>query len=44
MILNRLLKKSSMFILNSTYIILLIFIFRWHHIKDEGICYPMEKA
>ena len=23
--------------------ILLIYIFRWHNIKDEGICDPMEK-
>ena len=32
-----------MFILNSSYILLLIYIFRLHDIKDEEICDPMEK-
>ena len=43
MILNRFIKKLSMFILNSSYMILLICIFKWHNIKDGGICDPMEK-
>ena len=43
MILNRLLKKLSMFILNSSYMIILICIFRWHNIEDKEICDPMEK-
>ena len=40
---DRLLKKLSMFIWNSSYMILLICTFRWHNIKDEGIFDPMEK-
>ena len=32
-----------MFLLNSYIMILLICISRWHNIKDEEICDPMEK-
>ena len=32
-----------MFILNSSIMILLICISKWHIIKDEEICDPMEK-
>ena len=41
--LDRLLKKLCLFILNSSYMILLICIFRWHKVTDEEICDPMEK-
>ena len=43
MILNTLLKRLLKFILNSSYILLLIYIFKWHNIKDEDIRDPMEK-
>ena len=41
--LNRVHKKLSLFILNSSIMILLICISRWQNTKDEEICDPMEK-
>ena len=39
MILNTVLKRLLKFILNSSFNLY----FRWHNIKDEEICDPMEK-
>ena len=40
---NRILKGLFNIIMHSSQILIWIYIFRWHDIKDEEICDPMEK-
>ena len=43
MIQSTIFKELFKIILNSSYFLVRIYIFRWHDIKDEEICDPMEK-